>query len=174
MSISSITSLSSASSAYQQPIDSEYMRIQAYLVQHGCVPSGNKAADEQTYNTMQAKEMAMRSQDGDGSKKTKGADKSSDSSAAQPPYADFMSQLGLTPTGDPDDDEAATIAEIQQRINSAADPSERAYYQGLLGQVDDEFNQSASSSAGGSVMSAMDAYQSIGNLNRFLLLNSAA
>ncbi len=171
MSINAINSMSIFGN-YQNYVDSEYLRIKAYLESHGYVPTGNKNIDLQTYNQLKMTETRneMIVKRASQTNESNEIEQSDNYTEQEVPWADFMRDLGLRVTGDYDEDKAKTLDEIEKRIRNAGNESEKAYYESMLNKVNEEFNQPISQNS--SIMDFSTASMYLGELNKAMFVNS--
>lgn len=130
-------------------VDEEYQRIMKELIALGIAPSGNKDTDKARLN------VAKRLQS---MKESQGASKDKQSI----PFEDVMNNLNLKVSGDLDKDYTTTINRLDYEIDMANNDDQKAYYQSMKDQVENEYNSSKQSSisyfSGASQLSSMNRY----------------
>ena len=137
---------STSISSVDGQIDYEYQLIIQQLRALGITPSGDKNTDKAKLEAAK-KAMAMM------------ASQQTSSSKQSIPFEDIMNTLNLTVTGDLDKDYETTINELDYKIDLAASDDQKAYYQALKDQVEEEYNTSKRNSndfTGANQVSAMN------------------
>lgn len=130
--------------------DLEHQAIMKELASLGIAPTGDKTTDKVRLDT--AKRMIEMQK----TQQTKSKDSI--------PFDDVMNTLNLTITGDLDKDYDTTIDKLDYEIDMAYTEEEKAYYEALKYQVEDEYNSAKQNS-----ISYFTGMSQIGTMNRYLL-----
>lgn len=143
-----VPSLSTSSSDAQK--DYEYQLIIQELMTMGIAATGDKTTDKARL------EIAKRMQEMQASQ--------SNSQRQSIPFDDIMNTLNLTITGDLDKDYETTIDKLDYEIYMAYTEEEKAYYEALKDQVEEDYNSSKQNS-----ISYFSGMSQLSSLNRFML-----
>ncbi len=143
-----VPSLSTSSSDAQK--DYEYQLIIQELMAMGIAATGDKTTDKARL------EIAKRMQEMQASQ--------SNSQRQSIPFDDIMNTLNLTITGDLDKDYETTIDKLDYEIYMAYTEEEKAYYEALKDQVEEDYNSSKQNS-----ISYFSGMSQLSSLNRFML-----
>ena len=143
-----VPSLSTSSSDAQK--DYEYQLIIQELMAMGIVATGDKTTDKTRL------EIAKRMQEM----------QTSQSSGKQQsiPFDDIMNTLNLTITGDLEKDYETTIDKLDYEIHMAYTEEEKAYYEELKDQVEEDYNSSKQNN-----ISYFSGMSQLSSMNRFML-----
>lgn len=161
-------SSSNISQIYQDNrIDLEYLRIKKELINAGISPSGDKDEDMRLYYQLQVEkaqetQYAMLGKLQDIGRSTTSQDTS------DVPWASFMQELGLAPTGDLNTDKEIAIAELEERIKEATYEVDQTYYMQLAEELDEVFKNRETAV----ILDYTTASQYISEYNRFMIFNS--
>ena len=141
---------STSTSASDAQKDYEYQLILQELQSMGIAPTGDKTADKARLDIAK-RLMEMR--------------ESQQSSSKQSiPFEDIMNTLNLSVTGDLDKDYDTTIDKLDYEISMAYSDEEKAYYEALKYQVEEEYNTSKQNS-----ISYFSGASQISSMNRYML-----
>ena len=143
-----VPSLSTSSSDAQK--DYEYQLIIQELMAMGIAATGDKTTDKARLDIAKRMQEMQASQ--------------SSSQRQSIPFDDIMNTLNLTITGDLDKDYETTIDKLDYEIYMAYTEEEKAYYEALKDQVEEDYNSSKENS-----ISYFSGMNQLSSLNRFML-----
>lgn len=143
-----VPSLSTSSSDAQK--DYEYQLIIQELMAMGIAATGDKTTDKARLDIAKRMQEMQASQ--------------SNSQRQSIPFDDIMNTLNLTITGDLDKDYETTIDKLDYEIYMAYTDEEKAYYEALKDQVEEDYNSSKENS-----ISYFSGMSQLSSMNRFML-----
>lgn len=165
MAIGAVSSVGSSAYTSTTSNDDEYVKLK--LKQLGLTSTGNPAADKLLIQQTEQAKKSESAQGAGGTKKAKSSSQQSSASSAQAlpqEWQDLMAQLGITSTGDIDQDYQKALDEIKSKLANATTDSDKDKYRTLQGQIEKFVADQASNSA--SAASAMVGASALGEMNK--------